>query len=135
MGSLGDEGDPMVQLKYVGLLVWLGSTLADGEANAGSLRCGDRLASRGASLQEVRATCGEPDAAERRVSYRTIKHRVQVPCADARERYCEVVHEETIELVTDHWTYDFGRNRFVEHAVFEQGALVDVKSGGYGHKG
>lgn len=41
--------------------VALGALLCGGEAQAAGLRCGDAIASTGASTHEVRKICGEPD--------------------------------------------------------------------------
>lgn len=117
-------------------LLALGWLALQQPANADSMRCGDNLASSGDTTYEVRASCGEPDAADHHVEYRTIRQRIPIPCtkdANGRER-CESVIEQTIEVVVDDWTYDFGKNRFIQHLRFEQGRLLSVVSGGYGHK-
>jgi hypothetical protein len=104
-------------------------------AAADSMRCGDRLVSSGDSTYEVRSTCGEPDAAEQRIEYRTIRIRVPAPCHEEHGcRRCDVEVERTVEVVVDAWTYDFGRNRFIEFVRFEDGRLIAVSEGGYGHK-
>jgi hypothetical protein len=109
--------------------------LATGQADADSMRCGNRLVSSGDSLYEVARTCGDPDAREHRVEYHTVRYRVPEACPSAsREKRCYSVVEETIPLVIDEWTYDFGKYRFVQLVRFEQGALVAVASQGYGHK-
>jgi hypothetical protein len=92
------------------------------------------LASAGSSLYEVRATCGEPDDAQHTTESRTILHSTLVPCANNAAKRCEVAHEQTVEIAIDRWTYDFGSNRFVEFAYFEQGVLVNVTRGEHGHK-
>jgi hypothetical protein len=47
---------------------------------------------------------------------------------------CATLVQETIPIVVDEWTYDFGRNRFVQLVVFEQGVLQTVSTLGYSHK-
>ncbi len=102
-------------------------------AQADSMSCHDRIASTGDSLYEVRATCGEPDAANRRIEYRTI--RIRGACRGQGERrVCERDIEHTVEIVVDEWIYDFGRNRFIRYLTFEQGCLERIDSGGYGYK-
>ncbi|HSU41365.1 MAG TPA: DUF2845 domain-containing protein [Polyangiaceae bacterium] len=120
------------------LSVWaagLVCALFSPRAAADSLRCGDRLASTGDSTYEVQSICGEPDAAVHRVEYRTVRIRVPAPCHDEHGcRRCDAEVERTVEVVVDDWTYDFGRNRFVEYVGFENGRLVSIREGSYGHK-
>lgn len=108
---------------------------ASAVASADSLRCGNRLASSGDSLYQVRAVCGEPDAADRRVEVRTIRQKVRGPCFQREGRLvCEHVEERSVEVVIDEWTYDFGSQKFVRFLTFEDGKLVRVNTGGYGMK-
>ncbi len=118
------------------LWVW-----APAPASAGGMRCGNKLVSVGDSLYDVRAACGEPAATERRVEYRTVRRRVRVPCFQERDPHsgkdrlvCEREESHTVEVVLDVWTYDFGKRRLIHHALFEQGQLVNVTTGGYGHR-
>lgn len=112
----------------------LGALAVAGDARAESMSCNNRLVSTGDSLYKVRSLCGEPDAAERRVELRTVKHRVRHSCDDDKDVVCEHVVERTIEVVVDDWTYDFGRNRFIRYVTFEQGSLKSVRVGSYGYK-
>jgi hypothetical protein len=118
-------------LLVAGFLLLLG-----GRADADSMRCGNRLVSSGDSLYEVAQTCGDPDAREHRVEHHTVRYRVPAACPEgSREKSCYVVIEKTVPVVVDEWTYDFGKNRFIQRVLFEQGKLVRVASDGYGHKG
>jgi hypothetical protein len=56
-----------------------------------------------------------------------------VPCASGQGR-CWTVLERSIEVAIDEWTYDFGRQQFVQYLTFEQGQLLRIDSGSYGHK-
>ena len=104
-------------------------------ARADSLSCDGRIVSTGDSRYEVKATCGEPDDAVQRVEYRTVTGRVAGPCVrDGRKVRCSQTREQVVEVVVDEWLYDFGRNRFIEYLTFEQGKLVSVRTGSYGHK-
>jgi hypothetical protein len=49
-------------------------------------------------------------------------------------RRCGTETEQTTEVLIDEWVYDFGKNRFIEYLSFEQGKLVRVSHGSYGHK-
>jgi hypothetical protein len=116
-------------------LLGVAALAVSASAQAEGLRCGDRLASKGESLYEVRAKCGEPDDAQHTVESRTVPKRVLAPCLNGGgQRVCEVTVYQTVHISIDRWTYDFGSNRFIEFARFEDGSLVHVSSGGYGVK-
>jgi hypothetical protein len=124
----------MAQWRLSALLLGLAAVFVGAPSQAGSLRCGDRLASTGSSLYEVQTTCGDPDDAQHTTETRIVRHTEYVPCGNNARRLCEVVVEQVVQVDVDNWTYDFGSNRFIEFAHFEQGVLVNVTSGGYGHK-
>jgi hypothetical protein len=107
--------------------------LASASSQAEGLRCGEKLASNGASLYEVRAKCGEPADAQHSIETRTVQKKVLTPCANGA-RVCEVIESQSVLVSIDRWTYDFGSNRFVEFALFEQGQLVQVTKGPYGQR-
>ena len=107
--------------------------LLSASSQADGLRCGEKLASNGASLYEVRAKCGEPDDAQHSVETRTVHKKVLAPCANSA-RMCEVVESQTVLVSIDRLTYDFGSNRLLVFAFFEQGNLVRVNNGPYGRK-
>jgi len=115
-------------------LLGITALLMSASAHAEGLRCGDRLASTGASLYEVRAKCGDPDDAQHSVETRTVSQRVVTPCTNGRVGVCESIVYQTVQIAIDRWTYDFGSNRFIEFARFEDGTLVHVSSGPYGQK-
>jgi hypothetical protein len=132
-GRAGKD-ETMTQWQFSAVLLGVAATLVGVPSQAEGLRCGDRLASAGSSLYEVRATCGEPDDAQHTTESRTVLHSTLVPCTTNAAKRCEVVSEQTVEIVIDRWTYDFGSNRFIEFAHFEQGVLVNVTRGEHGHK-
>ncbi len=123
----------MARCTLSGGLVSVMTLLLCGSSQAEGLRCGDKLASNGESLYEVRAKCGDPDDAQHSIETRTVPHKTLVPCANSA-KLCEVVVLQTIQIAIDRWTYDFGNNRFIEFAHFEQGNLVRVSTGTYGQK-
>jgi hypothetical protein len=100
------------------------------------MRCGQRMVSKGDTLYAVRAVCGEPDAADRRVVTRSERRRVRGPCFKDRagQVICERTEEVFIDVVIDQWTYDFGTQRFVRYLTFENGSLARVATGSYGYK-
>lgn len=116
-----------------GALLGVTGLLMTASAHAEGLRCGDKLASAGASLYEVRAMCGDPDDAQHSVETRTVPQHVRVLCADGNG-WCDTIVYQTVQITLDRWTYDFGSNRFIEFATFEQGSLVRVTQGPYGQK-
>ena len=114
-------------------LLGIAAMLASASSHAEGLRCGERLASTGASLYEVRTKCGEPEDAQHSIETRTVQKKVLAPCANGT-RMCEVIESQTVLVSIDRWTYDFGSNRFMAFAFFEQGNLVQVTKGPYGQK-
>jgi len=121
--------------RFWGALVVLAGLSVSSNARADSLSCDGRIVSSGDSRYDVKAVCGEPDDASQRVEYRTVSGRVAGPCVrDGGKIRCSQTREQVVEVVIDEWIYDFGRNRFVEYLTFEQGHLVSVRAGSYGHK-
>lgn len=121
--------------RFGAALVILASLSVSSSARADSLACGGRIVSSGDTRYEVKAVCGTPDDASQRVEYRTVSGRVAGPCTREGGRLrCSQTREQVVEVVVDEWLYDFGKNRFLEYLTFEQGRLVSVRQGGYGHK-
>ena len=113
----------------------LAAVASSSSARADSLSCQGRIVSTGDSRYQVKAVCGEPDDVVQRVEYRTVRGRVAGPCTRSGGKVvCSDTREQVVEVVIDEWTYDFGRNRFIEYLTFEQGKLVAVRAGSYGHK-
>ncbi|ETX00269.1 MAG: hypothetical protein ETSY1_11835 [Candidatus Entotheonella factor] len=87
-----------------------------------ALRCGTKIVSKGDHKTSVRVKCGEPEAVEERVIYRTL-HLTHNPRGD------KVVVPITIE----EWFYNFGPRRLMRQLWFENGKLVRIRSLGYGY--
>jgi hypothetical protein len=116
------------------LLVVAGLSVS-ASARADSLACDGRIVSTGDSRYDVKSICGEPDDASQRVEYRTVSGRVAGPCVRENGKLrCSQTREQVVEVVIDEWVYDFGKNRFIEYLTFEQGHLLSVREGSYGHK-
>jgi len=125
----------MLQSRLLGTLALAGLLLGSRDSRADNLRCGDQLASNGASLYEVKTICGDPDMATQRVEQRTVYTRVSGPCVVVQGRtVCGSAVQQIVEVVVDEWTYDFGNNRFIYFVRFESGRLTQVSHGGYGKK-
>ena len=96
-----------------------------GEAHA--LRCGTRLVELGDTQIYVREICGEPTQEMTRTESRTRT----VGTALVRGRlFATDSVTETVQV--DTWIYDFGRTRFMEELVFENGRLRSIQALGYG---
>jgi hypothetical protein len=113
-------------LATFGLLGLHASAQADG-----SFRCKTRLVSTGAAAYEVRSICGTPDDTQARTEVRTVRRAVSVPCATG---ICSSFVEDSYTVNVEDWIYDFGPQRFIQFLTFEQGKLIQIRSGGYGKK-
>ena len=120
LGSIGGLG-----FLAVGLLLWAATATANG------LRCENKLVQTGDSAYDVKSLCGPPDDVQQRTEKRRVRRAVQRECAQGP---CTIVIDDEVEIQIELWTYDFGPQRFLQYLTFEEGKLVHVKSGGYGHK-
>jgi hypothetical protein len=99
--------------------------LLPARGEAATLRCGNNLVADGASTTDVVLKCGEPTSKHTRTRSEGRKHR-------RGGKHDSTTEEEVVETNIEEWTYNFGPNRLIQVAVFEDGKLVDVRSGGYG---
>lgn len=126
---------PRHDYRIQAVLLALAGACVSSSARADTLSCDGRIVSTGDSRYDVRSVCGEPDDASQRVEYRTVRGKISGPCVrEGGKLRCGQTREEAVEVVIDEWIYDFGKNRFIEYLTFEQGKLVSVREGGYGHK-
>jgi hypothetical protein len=94
--------------------------LMDAPAYAGSsLRCGNRLVSDGAPIDEVFRRCGEPTFR----SFSTEFVSFETPSGVVVTR----------EVPVETWTYNRGPREFVRYLTFRNGHLVRVVEGDYGY--
>lgn len=96
-----------------------------------NLRCDGRIVSIGATQQEVLSICGEPDRRERwEVAHDSAVSKIY---DEERERY---IAPKLIvgPILMTRWTYDFGTNRFIRHLLFENGKLIEIRTGDRGTK-
>jgi hypothetical protein len=107
-------------MRMVVMLTTLLLMLSVGSAYA--LRCGTKIVSEGDHKTSVRLKCGEPEAIEERVIYRTI-------------RLTDHPHGDKIEvpIAIEEWLYNFGPRRLMQQLWFENGKLVEIRSLGYGY--
>ncbi|WNG38498.1 DUF2845 domain-containing protein [Archangium minus] len=94
-------------------------------SDAATLRCGNNLVADGASKSDVLLKCGEPMAKESRTE--SVGEKTRQKTEDS-----STTTERVVQKTIEEWTYNFGPQRLMQVAVFENGRLVDVKSGGYG---
>ncbi|WPB80776.1 DUF2845 domain-containing protein [Archangium violaceum] len=99
--------------------------LLPSSSDAATLRCGNALASDGASRSDVLIKCGEPmskDSHTESVGEKTRQKGEEI----------ETTQERVVYKTIEEWTYNFGPRQFMQVVVFENGRLVDVRSAGYG---
>ncbi len=115
--------------KVVAMVVVLapGAVLAD----TSGFRCPGtgRLVSKGDTTDQVVARCREPDAATQHREVRTVRQRVRRWVGGV---VVEVEEERSVEVIVEHWTFDFGKERFVRHLRFEDDRLVAIRDGARG---
>lgn len=118
----------MLRCMLVALAMWAGSASAD----SGGFRCPGtgRLISKGDSTDQVVARCREPDAASQHREIRTVRQRVRRWIGGV---LVEVEEERAVEVIVDHWTFDFGRERFIRLLRFEDDRLVSIRDGARGN--
>ena len=98
------------------LVVTIGSVRA--------LDCHGRLVVIGASPWEVKERCGEPTDIQDVLKH--IAQRAYDPIGQTTV-YIFVPVQQSI------WTYNFGSTRFVYYLTFQDGKLIDITTGDYGH--
>jgi hypothetical protein len=94
--------------------------LAAGAARADSLACPGGIVQTGDTKLDLLAKCGRPTLVEDQTRERDTY--------DARNG---VARRAVIPV--DAWTYDFGRNRFIQVFRIARGRIVSIERGGYGY--
>ncbi len=107
-------------MRPVSMLILLVFVLSVGPAHA--LRCGTKIVSKGDHKTSVRFKCGEPEAVEARVIYRTLHLTYHL-------RGDQII----VPVAVEEWLYNFGPRRLMRQLWFENGKLVRIRSLGYGH--
>jgi hypothetical protein len=104
-------------------------------AHADDMRCKNRLVTTGTSQYEVKAICGEPDAEQHHTERRMVQRQISAYCnGDRYPALCTKTVANEVEVTVEEWTYDFGSLRLMQYITFEDGKLIKVSAGGYGHK-
>jgi len=106
------------------------------DAKPGSaLRCGTQLVAVGDFKEEVLADCGEPDHVEVWQEERIFRDF----STDSSQSFGNEYHRNREpflvkqQVIVERWTYNFGRQRLVRYLRFENGRLVDLRSGEHGY--
>ncbi len=92
---------------------------------AETLRCGDDLITEGDPLARVLRLCGAPVDIQRSVELREPTYWIGGRLVRAAGGWREVPIET--------WTYNFGPNSFMRRLRFEDGAVVEIETLGYGY--
>ena len=79
--------------------------IAAAPAEAGTMRCGDNVLTRGLTFVEVIERCGRPDAEYRRA----------------------LIYVPGVYAPVEEWTYELGSNRFRRLLTFENGRLRRIE--------
>jgi len=105
------------------------SPLATPSPSDEGFRCpSGRLVSIGDRLTDVRERCGDPDSSEKRTETR---RRIVVPAEGASRPEPPAVAAAALEdiVTVEEWSYDLGEGRLRRHLRFENGRLVEVRTG------
>ena len=94
--------------------------LAGPPARADSIACAGGIVQTGDTKLDLLAKCGRPTLVEDQARERET--------FDARNGVARRVY-----VPVDVWTYDFGRNRFVQVVRIARGRVVAIERGGYGY--
>jgi hypothetical protein len=108
------------------------------QVSANGFWCGNNLITEGTSRFEVLSRCGEPDYKEIRFEkriqrdyYRDLFMSEQWRWYREKELYREP-YLAVEDILIEEWTYNLGPTRFIRYLIFENGRLVDIKTGDYG---
>ncbi len=101
--------------------------------------CNGKIVAVGDTRFDILHKCGEPDFKERwyenwiqRDFYPDLFRSERHHRYRERELYREPSLVEEI-VVIEEWIYNLGPARFVRYVIFENGVVVDIRTGGYGY--
>lgn len=95
-------------------------TIVCAELHAATLDCRGGIVSSGDSRVELLMKCGEPTSKE--------SHQEELIGWTA-----EGIRQKTY-MTVEEWTYDFGPSKLTRIATLKNGALADIRTGGYGYE-
>ncbi len=85
---------------------------------AETFRCGDRVVSLGDTKADVVIKCGDTDLKD--------SHEESII------KSIDPFTKQKVTVIVDEWTYNLGPDSLIRILRFENGKLVDIKTGGYG---
>ena len=92
-------------------------------ADTFALRCGHKVVSVGDHKYDVLKKCGEPEY---------IDQRTELVANRLRHPYATLEIEQYEQIVIEEWIYNFGRTKFKQLLLFENGILKAIRSLDYG---
>jgi hypothetical protein len=107
---------------------WLAAcalTCAPALVMAQSLECDGKIISRGTTLAEVAAACGE--AAQ--VDHKSVYNGAGISTGGQPS----ALVGSTVEVQIEVWTYNFGPNKLMQRIRFQDGVVVRIESLGFGY--
>jgi hypothetical protein len=110
------EGDLMRRVILLNLL--LVAVFVSSRAVAETFRCGDRVVSLGDTKAEVIIKCGDTNLKD--------SHEESII------KNIDPFAKQKVTVIVDEWTYNLGPDSLIRLLRFENGKLVDIKTGGYG---
>lgn len=118
------------------LLAGLAVFLIAATKTSDSMRCGNKLVSRGDHQAKVRALCGDPDDTDSRRIYRGGLPRRYWDGAEISSVSDDelLIHNRSlVEVEVEIWLFNRGPRRLMREAVFHDSKLVYVNILGYGY--
>ncbi|MEM9069146.1 MAG: DUF2845 domain-containing protein [Myxococcota bacterium] len=92
-------------------------------SSAMALRCGTRLVDEGDTQGHVQARCGEPVDVSLRIESQTVLQNI-----------AGALFQQTVEIVVESWTYNFGPTRFMQRLEFRDGIVSRIETLGRGYR-
>lgn len=114
----------MPSLRSAACAAALALLASSARASDGSIRCDGGIVSVGDSKLDLVGKCGWPALQEDLVGERT---------ATVFERRGQVAFNRSVTSRTERWTYDFGKNRFLQIVLLDGGRILRIERGGYGY--
>jgi hypothetical protein len=95
--------------------------------------CGSKLISENDRMSEVAHACGDPEYKNAWVEKRGYHGSGRTYMPKGSDSSLKSPAITVIEVAVEEWTYNNGPNEFIRILRFENGKLVEIKTGDYGH--
>jgi hypothetical protein len=93
---------------------------------ASSMICNGSIISMGTQKVDLLGKCGEPTQSDVQVEER-------VGLSGSNDSNSAITTEKRVSVTVEHWVYDLGSDRFVRTVTLENGKVVGIAEGAYGH--